>query len=213
MEQANREGVAKSMKKVFLYGILEDKFGRGPYEFEAATTDLVLNGIALKFEGFKEALREGKWTVVVGKRDEDKFTTLNEQGVRLLLAEADEIHVFPAIEGQFMIAGAALLLGGVAGGMALGFGTALFSVMGMSLTWGTIAGWGLSMVLTGVAGMLGPSANVSDAMSGERPEERPSFMFNGPVNVSEQGGAVPIVYGEFQVGSTVISAGIDVEAI
>ena len=40
-----------------------------------------------------------------------------------------------------------------------------------------------------------------------------SYSFSGIQNVSKQGVAVPVVYGETIVGSVVISAGIDVDTI
>jgi predicted phage tail protein len=48
-------------------------------------------------------------------------------------------------------------------------------------------------------------------MSG--PENKPSFLFDGPVNTIAQGHPVPVGYGEMYVGSAVISAGIVTEEI
>lgn len=43
----------------------------------------------------------------------------------------------------------------------------------------------------------------------DQPEERASYLFNGPVNTREQGGCVPVAYGGPQeVGSYTISAGV-----
>jgi predicted phage tail protein len=44
-------------------------------------------------------------------------------------------------------------------------------------------------------------------------DNRPSFVFNGPVNVQEQGGPMPLVYGRFRTGSVVGSAGLAVEQL
>ena len=47
----------------------------------------------------------------------------------------------------------------------------------------------------------------------ERPENKPSYSFNGAVNTTAQGHPVPVGYGRLIVGSAVISAGIDVDEI
>jgi predicted phage tail protein len=38
-----------------------------------------------------------------------------------------------------------------------------------------------------------------------------SYVFNGPVNTEAQGGCVPLLYGELEIGSAVGSAGIYAE--
>jgi predicted phage tail protein len=65
---------------------------------------------------------------------------------------------------------------------------------------------GVSLVLGGVAQMLTPTPKNQGPQ--ERPENRPSYQFNGPVNTTAQGQPVPIGYGRLVVGSAVISAGI-----
>lgn len=67
---------------------------------------------------------------------------------------------------------------------------------------------GTSMVLTGVAGLLSPTPELSLGNDGAN-DPRKSYSFSGIQNTSRQGVPVPIVYGETLVGSVVISAGID----
>ena len=43
----------------------------------------------------------------------------------------------------------------------------------------------------------------------ERKDDANSFIFDGVTNSTEQGGPVPLVFGEFLVGTTVVSAGIE----
>ena len=76
---------------------------------------------------------------------------------------------------------------------------------------GTVAvSLGVSLVLGGIAQMLTPLPKLP--ASGARDEIQSDY-FNGPVNTTAQGGAVPVLYGELFVGSAVISAGISVEQI
>jgi len=65
---------------------------------------------------------------------------------------------------------------------------------------------GMALILGGVSQLL---FSPPQAQSVERPENKPSFAFDGPVNTMQQGNPVPICYGELIVGSQVISAGFD----
>ena len=56
-----------------------------------------------------------------------------------------------------------------------------------------------------------PDAQASEPS--ERPENKPSYSFNGAVNTTAQGHPVPVGYGRLVVGSAVISAGIDVDEV
>jgi predicted phage tail protein len=69
---------------------------------------------------------------------------------------------------------------------------------------------GASMALSGVAMLLTPTPKTPDISQKERPEDRPSFLLGGAVNVVEQGHPIPICGGENILGGIVISAGIDV---
>ena len=69
---------------------------------------------------------------------------------------------------------------------------------------------GVSMVLGGVAQLLAPTPKLQDSSS---TENEASYIFNGPVNTSAQGAAIPVGYGRMIVGSAVISAGVIVEDV
>jgi predicted phage tail protein len=45
----------------------------------------------------------------------------------------------------------------------------------------------------------------------DRPENKPSYVFDGPINTAAQGNPVPVCYGRLIVGSQVISAGMVAE--
>ena len=111
-----------------------------------------------------------------------------------------------------------------AGGNGLGqilLGAALIAVSwwnpmgwaaaGSFLSQATLYSVGTSMILGGVAQMIAPTAKAQDPS--ERPENQPSYVFNGAVNTTAQGHPVPVGYGRLIVGSAVISAGIDVDEI
>jgi predicted phage tail protein len=41
-----------------------------------------------------------------------------------------------------------------------------------------------------------------------KPNDTASYLFNGPVNTTEQGNPVPVLYGRLIVGSQVVSASV-----
>ena len=100
-------------------------------------------------------------------------------------------------------------------GIGSGLGMTAFSIGSYAVSYGSVAMFGASMVLSGVASALTPTPKLNQGNYGnrERPDERPSFIFGGPVNVSEQGGPIPIVVGEVMAGSIVASAGISTERL
>jgi predicted phage tail protein len=86
-----------------------------------------------------------------------------------------------------------------------------WAAAGSFLSQATLYSVGTSMILGGVAQMIAPTAKAQDPS--ERPENQPSYVFNGAVNTTAQGHPVPVGYGRLIVGSAVISAGIDVDEI
>jgi len=62
---------------------------------------------------------------------------------------------------------------------------------------------GVSMLLSGIASMLSPQPQKQK----DKPN-RQSYVFDGPVNVMQQGGPVPVLYGRMTIGSVCVSAGI-----
>ena len=66
---------------------------------------------------------------------------------------------------------------------------------------------GISLVLNGVASLLAPTPPKPK----ERPEDIPSYGFDGPANTTRQGVPIPVCYGQLIVGGAVISSGIEPE--
>lgn len=86
-----------------------------------------------------------------------------------------------------------------------------WAAAGSFLSQSTLYSVGTAMILGGVAQMISPIPKASDPS--ERPENKPSYSFNGAVNTTAQGHPVPVGYGRLIVGSAVISAGIDVDEV
>jgi predicted phage tail protein len=184
-----------------LHGALAEHYGPR-HEVFVPTVKQAIGLLAGQLDGFRRRFQDARWLIMVG--NPETGLSLGEQD--LGFQTAGDVHLVPAIDGA----------GGGRGKAVIGFAilaTAIvmsgeaFTVMGASVSWGTVASYGALIGLSGVAMMMAPTPN-SDY---ESREENPSFIFNGVQNTTNQGLPVPIVYGRHLVGSQVISASLVVE--
>lgn len=209
------------MRSIYLHGVLANKFGER-YDLDVTSAAEAARGLGVQLKGFMQLVRQHNFKIVV-VGDKEKYL-LGEPELAYNLGNANEVHFVPVVGGAGGDNGTAKIIAGVAitaiavagalytGGASLSLGASLGQSTGvLGITYGQVAALGVSIALSGVSQMLAPSPQ---GLGGrERPEERPSFIFNRPVNTAEQGNPVPLVYGRFRVGSQVISSGIAVEQL
>jgi len=206
-------------RRIILYGDLRDRFGK-EHVYDVETPAEALKALQTNYKDFRTAIdRNGKYCIKVDNLE------LTEQELAMQFRSGD-IHIIPITAGNkssffkilfgvVLIAAAIFLVPVV--GPALGMSATATS----NLAW-SIGMMGVKSIMGGIAQMMAPSADpvggtqaVSQmpAAQGytqqERPEERPSYLFNGPVNTTEQGGVIPVVYGTFWRGSITVSAGVE----
>jgi predicted phage tail protein len=155
-------------------------------------------------------------------------------------AGEDALHIVPVVQGRksggsgigkiimglvlvvatIFTAGAAGALAGVvigaegaAGAFAGAMAAEAFSVLGVSVSFGQIALLGAMTALGGIAQAISPQPKTGDYSARQPVDQRSSFLFNQITNTTEQGGAVPLIYGETMVGSVVIASGLAPEEI
>ncbi|MNX84398.1 Bacteriophage lambda tail assembly protein I [compost metagenome] len=104
-----------------------------------------------------------------------------------------------------MVLGAALIVGG--------FFVSTLSFGGAAPLGGIMAKVGIAMIIGGVVQMLTPVPKTGSQQDQAGTENKPSYLFNGAFNSTQQGLPVPIVYGQVLVGSSVVSVGTWAEAI
>lgn len=184
------------MTRVNLYGHLGEKFGKS-YEFDVVTPQEAINALRANFPGFLAHLyahnKPGYWIFVGGEN-----TDLDGLGKP---AGRKTIQIVPVIEGAKKNPIWTILIG-----VAL---IAIAGPLGAGIIGTAVMGIGVSMALTGISELI---AGNPDGGPEEAGENKPSTFFSGPVNTTQQGSPVPIVYGEVLAGSGVISAGISTEA-
>lgn len=193
-------------RDIFLYGAAGREFGRH-FRLNVDSPAEAVRALITLRPGVRQALRVGLWRVIVGPPHIRHSIEAEALGMQ---AGQQPIHIVPAHRpaggGDGKSVGS-IIVGVVLVGasLATGFGAAILIPMGVSL----IAG--------GISGLLTPMpkepTGAESPTEKARPEDRPSFLFNGVTNNSQQGGPVPLVFGTHLVGSIVVSAGINVEDI
>ncbi len=186
------------MKTIRLYGELGKRFGR-EFKLDVQSPAEAVRALRVIVPGFQAYLVEhakSAFKVFVGGSNRS-----DEVGAPC--SDMEVIRIAPTVQGASavgrIILGVALL--------AFAWWNPLGWTAGSAMLTG-VTGMGMSMVLGGVVQLLSPQQTYDSAAS-ERPENRPSYNFNGPINTTAQGHPVPLCYGRMIVGSAVISAGLE----
>lgn len=198
-----------ALRTVFLYGHLAHGIGRKiELAFNAPVDALRL--LELNFPGFIQRFKRGSYHVSV--RRSGRETDLDEEHLSLGFT-GEELHIMPRATGRGK---GKSILTAIVGGLIIGAAfffldgtltTALPGIFGaVGGTYGTIATLGMGLVLQGIGGLLSPTPSTDYSE-----DQKKSYIFNGPVNVTDQGGVVPLVFGKMMCGSIVLSASLDVE--
>jgi len=130
------------------------------------------------------------------------------------------IKIVPVVAGRgkgvmSIIIGVVLVAAVIAAFVFTGPGGGLLTAKGALTIWGSLAvaaGFiGAGLIVGGISSLL---TTTPEATAGnENPANKPSAIFNGPVNTVSQGHPVPIGYGRLRVGSAVISFGIQTVSV
>ena len=202
------------MRTFVLHGAMRKKYGK-QYEMDCTNIPSGIRGIDAQVEGFRQDLIGGRFKIVV---DGKVFTAAQ---VQMELGDKKEIHITPVLEGSggwgkaiigaVIIGFAIVASGGTLAAPLAGMTGTAFSLGGAAVTWGTVAQIGAAVALSGVAQILSPAPMTGNPL--DAAAERPSFIFNGTTNVSEQGGPMPVLYGRFRIGSVVGSVDISTEQV
>lgn len=200
----NFKAAPHRLRTIHLDKPLQKLCGVKTVELAASNFAQIVSGLTAMFgPKVKQHIVTNAWRVRFDETRVDQSEIHN-------LGEVKNIRMNQAVVGS----------GGRTGQIILGV---VMIVVGAVLVWGTggaastgsmqLWAQGATMLLGGAmtiyAALNTPKAQAARAAE----DERASFLFNGAVNVVEQGGAVPCHYGRCIIGSTVVSAGIDTEQI
>ncbi|KAB0509693.1 tail assembly protein [Pseudomonas moorei] len=198
-----------AMTRILLSGSLAQAFGREHFRLlETGTTGEAFSALKHTIPGFEDFIRDSsrkglRYAIFRNRENvgEEHFT----------LSGTTEIRIVPVISGSKngglfqVVAGAALIVAGAF------ISTASFG--GAAPLGGLLVKVGIAMVIGGVVQMLTPVPKTSSQEDQASTENKPSYLFNGAFNSTQQGLPVPVIYGQMLVGSSVISVGAWSEAI
>jgi predicted phage tail protein len=189
---------------VTLYGPLGKEFGRD-WQLAVSSPAEALQLIEANKPGVRNWIRNNlskydRYKVIIDYHDGKKEHL--DQETFALERKVKRIRFVPIVTGAGggigkMILGAILIYVGFAvlpgGPLALG-----------------VMGAGVSLMLGGIAELISPRPKKTDASVRE---DGTSYFFDGPVNTTQQGVPVPLIYGRVLVGSHAISAKVTVDQL
>lgn len=185
---------SEQLREVRLYGWLGKKYGR-VHRVAVSTPREAAQALAVILPGFQKDViehREG-FHVFVGALS--KESNIGEDALDCLIGKSEAVCIVPVVQGAKssvlqVVFGAVLFVAG-------------FFVPGL---WGTaLLIGGAAIALGGVVQMLMPG---QEQPSNANDSRLSSFAFGSVANVTEQGVAIPVVYGEVIAGSVVTSQGL-----
>jgi predicted phage tail protein len=194
----------EAVKKIYLHGTLGAQFGEC-IELAVNTPLEAIRALCLMVKDFQKEFERYDYHVVKGELQRGWY--LDENTMQMNIA-GDEVHFIPVISGSGGKKGLGQLITGfVLVGLAFtGVGAGLAGFLGTTV--GKLKLIGAVLALGGLAKMNAKTPQFS--MSSMEPaDRRPSFVFQGATNTTEQGNVIPLVYGRIRCGSQVVAQGMD----
>lgn len=213
------------MHTIKLYGELA-QYGDS-FNFDVQTPHEMIKALTSQIKGLRKLIKDGYFRLVRGESADNGFEYSNiKEGDKYLFLDLSlgnkpqTLHLIPVLAGAKdgglgkILLGAVIMVGAViaspytggyslswaagsggifAGGWMSAFSTAMFTL-------------GAGIALTGVASFLAPSVKTG---SFEKADEKPSYFISAPMNMANEGGALPVVVGEFICGTIVINASLE----
>lgn len=183
-------------KTIRFHGVLREQFGK-EWRLEVNSVKEAMRLLSVQIQGLehfmlnahKQGLRFAIFT--------DKRKTISEKEVDMETG-AELIRIVPIVEG----AGGSGLIQAILGVAMIAVGFFSFgtgTAVGMALI-----GAGAGMAMGGIASMLMPAATTTDQNSDGNKANKG---FGGAVTTVAQGNPEPILYGQYEIGGFIISAG------
>ena len=194
----------EAVKKIYLHGTLGEQFG-SCIELAINTPIEAIRALCLMVKGFQKEFEHYDYKIIKGELK--RGWCLTEETVQMNIA-SDEVHFIPIVAGSGGKKGIGQLITGIVliGLAFTGVGAGLAGFLGV--TTGKLAIMGAVLALGGLAKMNAKTPQFS--MSNMEPaDRRPSFVFQGATNTTEQGNVIPLVYGRIRCGSQVVAQGMD----
>jgi len=190
------------MRTIYLYGHLAKMVGQESVDLQVSTIQEIGSALRSANEEVYSELLNNNWMIFTGPDIENLTSIDSVAGTMMQLRDGDNVWIVPEVDGEGFLAAIGSVFGGVLSGAAFGGGIL-----------GTIAAFALkSLLFYGLSSLLAPTPKAAEnGSSNNSADENPSFLFNGAINVTEQGGSIPLVYGRARCGSIVIGTALYTE--
>ncbi|WP_147112077.1 tail assembly protein [Tateyamaria sp. syn59] len=191
------------IRTVYLHGALGEAFG---LEFRLAIDSPAeaVRALCTMVDGFEAHMRDRYYQVFRGAEIDGRDQTPQELHV-VFADDETELHIVPRAIGAKRRGLGKIILGSV-------LIAASFLIPGSTQFLTAVSDFaartGVALALGGVSQMLAPTPSRANYEEREQPK---SQLFGSAVNVTAPGVAVPVLVGECEVGSVVVSAAIHVE--
>lgn len=196
------------LTSITLGGFLGERFGREwNLDLDLPSPAEAVRALSAVCKGFRAFVLEHElpgYHVIIGEREDVAAEDLRKPTGR------QTITIMPVLAGAKsdwvnIIIGGVLIAGGVAitiatAGAGVGAGISLLHAGGLLL-----GSYGVAMAVGGISRLL---AGAPPPAATQKETNDPNYVFAGPVNTTGVGQAVPILYGQLEVGSQVVSAGL-----
>lgn len=187
------------IRTVNLHGNLAELYGRD-FRLDVASAAEAVRALCVQLRGFRQTVAKGEFQVLVGG------AYLDEEELPMEIGPDTQIDIVPVPVGSKNSGGWIKVILGVAllgYGLLLGGSTGLFGIGAK-----TFIQMGAGLALSGLGLLLSPTPTLSNS---EKPDDLPSYVFNGALNITEEGNCIPLCYGTFLCGSLVVSSGLSIE--
>lgn len=191
-----------------LYGSLARKFEK-KYNRSAKNIDIkvksveeAMRAMSANFKGFRQLIKKSGYYRITRGNTLVNGKDIPEQELEMKFGEK-HFHFMPVAAG----------CGGNSGMLQMVLGAVLI-VVGVILIKTPVGAplimMGASMMLGGLMMMLSPAPSIPTYKDREKPDERASYIFDGPRNRAAAGATIPLVYGETFIGSVFVSGGLKI---
>ena len=186
-----------------LYGSLARKFEK-KYKHDAKGIKIavrspreMMSALEANFPGFKTLMKKTGYYRVAKGESLHNGQQIKPKEVEMRFSK-DSWHMMPIAAGCGDNGFFSVVLGIVL--VVISYLVPAFAPIGYKL--------GAALILGGIAQMLSPNPAIGNYGDNEKPDENPSYLFDGPVNSVEPGLTIPVAYGHTFVGSISVSGGI-----
>lgn len=173
------------LRTIHLHGFLATKYKTNKVKLYGENLFQIMSGLYHRFgPEFKEDIRKGTWQLIKGRVNSKKDIGYEQLEHNL---DCKTLHIVPVVAGA---SGAVRAIVGV-----------ILVVVGLYFNQPWLVNIGASMALGGVVEILTKPKTQTPT---QKEDDKGTAVYNGAVNVTSQGGPIPVIYGRVGRCSSVV---------